>query len=116
MASIRMYRGSTKLILSTVTRNSRPVSLSSCPLYFTAKRKVTDPDAQAVAPKTSGGGGIAITGTNTGEVEITPADTASLPSKIQYLTYELLLRDTRDRVHTVAAGTLTLLPSVRRTT
>jgi hypothetical protein len=113
-----MFRGDTKIIECTLfDSNANPYNLASCELWFTAKRSITEADGAAVmslgtTPLT----GITITNPANGQfvIEITPANTYSMNSGATLLC-DIQLKDTNNRVYTVARGTITVVEDVTRT-
>lgn len=117
MGSLSMYRGDTETFKVDIVAvdTGLPLDLSGLDLRFTAKRKVTDADLDAVIVKTSGAG-IEL-GIPTGEALITvdPADTDDL-AKTTTLLWDVQVTDVLGVVKTAATGRLRILADVSRTT
>lgn len=95
--------------------------LTGCTLYFTAKRDISDTDANAQFQKSTTGGGITVTqagnATTPGiaNVALVPADTSSLAAYVVVLQWDCALVDASGNHTTVAQGTLTVTPDVTTT-
>jgi hypothetical protein len=93
----------------------QPASISE--IWFTAKRRESDADADAVFQKKYTDGGIAASDGPNGIYEITvlPADTSSLTQRtILYCDIQVKLTDST--ITTVLSGMLTLKPDITRAT
>lgn len=113
-----MYRGDTADFDLVVTQNGSPVNLTGSTLRFTAKRRVTDGDADAIFSKSSASATeIEITDAVNGLATVhgLPADTAGLAGKTK-LFYDVQVTDSLGRVYTLDYGTITVLVDVSLTT
>ena len=106
---LKLTRGDTKTFEFTVTKERTKAvwNLASHTAWFTAKRKITDLDAEAVFQKTSAAGDITFPDAANGrlDVKVEPADTSSL-TKDEVLLWDLQIKDASSNVYTVASGTL----------
>jgi hypothetical protein len=112
-----MYRGDTQVFDVVVTDDAGvPVSIASDDIRFTAKRKASDDDADAVIVKTSAVSGGIVIGGGTGACAITidPSDTDAL-AKDTTLLWDLQVTDVTGAVKTAAAGRLHILVDISRT-
>jgi hypothetical protein len=110
MGAIEMYRGNSKTWTLTVTNNSVPVDITSVDLYFTAK--TAEDTATEVFQKTVGAG-ITITDGVGGiaSVNLGPADTTGIPSRITKLFYDVEYDDGTN-IYTIDKGVLTINPDI----
>lgn len=107
-------RGDTIRILVPVTRNNAPVDLTGATLYFTAKRRKTDLDAEAVIQKSTLDG-ITITDELNGQavIIIQPANTSFLEDEPRlYCDVEVI--EANGTRTTVARGRLTIQYDISR--
>lgn len=114
--TFEMWRGDTQALDAAVTVGGVAANITGCSLRFTAKRSLSDSDADAVFQKTTAGGGIVITNGPGGLCTITvgSADTSTLT--VPTLCYcDLQLVDTSNNVSTTAAGTLLIKVDVTET-
>lgn len=100
---------------------AQAVDITSWTLSYTVKRRKGDGDADALLTKTTGGNGIAITGTyntnittNTQRAAVTIADT-DLDALAPGLAYYELKRTGTDVETVIAFGTMTLSRGLHRT-
>lgn len=115
--SFDMVRGDTRTITITASNpDSTPYVLTGKTVRFTAKRKITDADTDAVISKVSGSGITVMSNPNDNKavIAILPADTDFITNKIR-LMCDVQIKD-GSNVYTVATGTLTINPDVTRTT
>lgn len=114
--AITAKRGDTIELSVTVTRSGAAVDLTDADLTFTAKRRYSDADADAVVQKTLGDGIAVVGDAEDGEILVTldPEDTDSL-TRQTVLLCDVQLVESDGRVTTVASGTLTITPDVTRT-
>lgn len=109
MSDLTIHRGATEQIQTIVT----PVSLvTGSTIFFMAKRRKTDADADAVLSY-SLGAGITVEDAVTGEIitQIEPADTRALTNVSQTLFYEIEI-EKAGAIYHVEEGTLTVEPEV----
>jgi hypothetical protein len=90
-----------------------PYPLAGKTLWFTAKKKLSDPDEVAVISKTTGEGIELLGGTGQAVVRIDAADTANLPNKDTTLHCDVQMLD-GGKVWTVVKDTLIVEPDVTR--
>lgn len=111
----QMWRGDTEVFDAAITVAGVPVDITGCSLKFTAKRSLSDSDADAVfqldTPTgiliTNGPGGLC-------QVYVASANTSGL--LVPTLCYcDLQLVDTFGNVSTTATGTLFIKVDVTRT-
>lgn len=115
--AITAKRGDTIDLEVAVTRNDAAVDLTGADCWFTAKRRLSDADADALIQKTLGSGITVIGNAADGNLLVTidPEDTDSLTRQtVLYCDVQLLEAD--GRVTTVASGTLTVELDVTRST
>jgi hypothetical protein len=118
---LTMSRGDTMLWDTIVQQSGAPVNLAGALLWFTAKRRLSDTDAQAVLRLGSPGTGltgITITDSPNGAITVTvPAGaTDALPDFTVTLYWDLQYRSAGGRVATANSGTLLVSPDVTRAT
>jgi hypothetical protein len=108
-----MTRGNNVSLSGTATLSDDPYDLTSCTLYFTAKRKFTDEDSAAIFQK-SIGDGITITSAAQGlfVVAIASEDTIALEKVKTILVWDLELHDSSSKIYTIASGNLVVNPDV----
>jgi hypothetical protein len=109
--SIQFVKGDTKVFAVLCTRYN-PTTMVDDPVtpvkaWFTAKRRSSDLDADAVILKDSTGSDVIITG-NQVQVNIRPADTENVTDK--WLRYDVQIREADGSVWTVERDKLELLP------
>jgi hypothetical protein len=114
-----MPRGDTRT-LSVAAKQSdgtTPQDLTDVDLWFTAKRWLSQPDADAVITKDLTDG-LAVTDAPAGlaEVSIDPEDTSDLTPSRVLLHWDLQGRDADGTVVTLAQGKLRILADVTLTT
>ncbi len=119
MTTLQMFRGDDKTIDLHFTKNGVAQDISNWMIFFTAKRKLADTDAQAIMRKnnitmsdvtiTNGPQGLAT-------VSIAPADTSSLEDSELALTCDVQARDANGIVSTTGYINLIILPDVTRAT
>lgn len=108
MSFLSMYRGDDRVITITASE-----SLDGCDVWFTAKRRRSDADDDAVIQKTSPTD-ITIDGV-TAQVAIDAADTAELDHGTA-LFWDVQVFDTDGNLHTVASGRLSIVGDITRAT
>lgn len=115
--SLTVKRGDTIDLEVPILRDDVAVDLTGADIWFTAKRRLTDADADAVAQKSIGSGIVVVGDAADGTVLVTldPADTDSL-TKQTVLTCDIQLVEADGRVTTVASGTLTVELDATRST
>jgi hypothetical protein len=86
--------------------------LTGSVVYWTLKRAITDPDADALIEASTTNGDIALSGF-TATVTLAAALTAPLPTNSS-LVWALQVRDNASKVYTLAQGTVLALPPVLR--
>src|SRR5512136_2445520 len=93
LIDMTMTRGDTPVFPFSVYTTVGAYNITGCSFWFTAKRKVSDLDAQAIFQKTEGSG-ITITNGAGGLAEITllEADTKSLANARTTLLYDLQMK------------------------
>jgi hypothetical protein len=116
MAAHSMTRSTDTILTITVIDGAdQPLDLTGKTLRFTAKRHMSDDQADAVIAKSSGNGitHLAQSGDTLGEAEvaIVPGDTATLPAYTVALFYDVELADGDERYQT-ESGTLSIMPDV----
>jgi hypothetical protein len=113
--TFQMWRGDTEVFDAAITVAGVPVNITGCSLKFTAKRSVTDTDANAVFQLltpvaitiTNGPGGLCT-------ISVASLDTSALT--VPTLCYcDLQLVDTLGNVSTTATGTLMIKADVTKT-
>jgi hypothetical protein len=113
--TFQMWRGDTQVFDAAVTVGGVAVDITGCSLKFTAKRSLTDADADAVFQLvtpveiviTNGPGGLCT-------INVASLDTSAL--LVPTLCYcDLQLVDTLGNVSTTATGTLMIKVDVTRT-
>lgn len=84
-------------------------------LWFTAKRRISDADEDAVIAKALGVGvELDDVVTNRANVTIQSSDTESLPDIKTRLAWDVQVQDDLGNIVTIASGTLTVTPDVTR--
>lgn len=121
-ADLTMKRGDyTPLVFSQITNLPTNGLSAYSEIVFTAKRDITDTDAQAYIQHTLADGHVTITtagsDTTPGTLTVTlnAADTASLPSYETTLQYDVQVVDTSQspaRPYTIVQGVLTVTADV----
>ena len=116
MTTLEMFRGDNKTINLRFTKGGVVQDITNWMIFFTAKRYISDTDAQAIMRKnnismsdvliTNGSQGLAT-------VSIFPADTSSLEYSELALTCDVQARDTSGKVSTTGFN-LIVLPDVTR--
>lgn len=113
--TFQMWRGDTEVIDAAITVNGVAVNITGCSLKFTAKRSVSDTDADAVFQLTTPVE-IVITNGPAGLCTITIASLDTSALLVPTLCYcDLQLVDTLGNVSTTATGTLMIKVDVTRT-
>lgn len=119
MIDLEMVRGDKRDFSITVTQDGGALNLDGRTLWFTAKRKYSDPDARAIFQKSSADppGGITITSAAEGKAEMTveAKDTSGLSVyERTVLVCDLQVVDTSGNPCTPAWGQFAVLPEVTR--
>lgn len=111
-------RGDTAYLDFTVTVAGAAQDITGWELWFTAKRRIGDGDADAVILKNSLGSGVTILNAalGTASVTLSPADTASLLPEAVRLYADIQGKDGAGHVFTLDAFTFTIRGDVTRTT
>jgi hypothetical protein len=114
MTTLSMTRGDDRTLDLAVTFDGAPVDLSGAQLWWTAKMRHLDTDADAVIRKSSADG-ITVVDAAGGlaTVAIKPEDTATLPGS-NALWWDLQVKS-GGLVHTIAKGRLVVNADVTRT-
>ncbi|KKL94072.1 hypothetical protein LCGC14_1868340 [marine sediment metagenome] len=118
MTTLEIVRGDKRDFSITVTQDGAPLDLTGLVLWFTAKRRHTDPDQAAAFQLSSAAGGISITDAVNGKAEmsIQPGDTSKLPASRTVLVWDLQVVDGSGNPCTPEWGSLTVIPDVTRRT
>lgn len=116
--NIKMTRGDSKAIAGKVTTvpAGAAVDITSHLIWFTAKRRISDADNEAVFQKTVGDG-ITVTDGPAGEfaIQINPSDTSGLSDvEANNLYYDLQVK-TGSTVQTLSKGRLLVEYDVTKT-
>lgn len=111
-------RGDTIRLLVEVERNGSPLNVTGKDFWFTAKKRLSDLDASAVAQKSLIGGasnGIEVLNGAAGQVLVTvaPADTEGL-TRATTLYWDVQMAEADGVLWTVASGTIQVVPDVTR--
>ena len=110
-----MWRGDTEVFDAAITVSGVAVNITGCSLKFTAKRTLTDPDAQAVF-QIATPAGIVITNGPGGLCSINVASLDTSMLLVPTLCYcDLQLVDLLNNVSTTATGTLMIKIDVTET-
>src|SRR3990167_3636554 len=115
MSSLQMFRGDHRTINLRFTKNGVKQNISGWTIYFTAKRKLTDTDPQAIFQKnTTSGSGLTIMDAPNGlaEVAVVPVDTSGLEDSEVALICDVQAKDTSGQVATTGYVNLIILPDV----
>lgn len=111
----QMWRGDTEVFDAAITVAGVAVNITGCSLRFTAKRSLSDADADAVFQLVTPTE-ITITNGPGGLCQITVASTDTDQLLVPTLCYcDLQLVDTLNNVSTTATGTLLIKIDVTRT-
>jgi len=116
MSVLELYRGDDRTAaVAIMDLAGVPLDLTGTALQFTVKRRVADPDDDAVIVKTIGAG-ITITDEAAGEAEVVfdAADTDTLPTGPHY-RWDIQVIDDTGKVRTVAAGRFVIRADITRT-
>ncbi len=111
-------RGDTIRLLVEVERSGSPLNVTGRDFWFTAKRRLSDPDVNAVAQKTLIAGaanGVEVLNGPAGQLLVTldPSDTEGL-TRAMTLVWDVQMREPDGVLTTVAAGTLLVQLDVTR--
>lgn len=119
MTDIRMARGDSDILELRITKEDGsaldPPGLTIFEdARFTAKRRISDPDTDAVIA-VSLGQGLEIDSEDDDLflIEVAAADTDDLPDRISRLVWDVQVTD-EIGPHTIASGTLIVVPDVSR--
>lgn len=95
-----------------------PLPLGGASVWFTAKRRPTDADEDAIIDKAIGSGITVIGDPAEGNLrlELEPADTEDLAAGIQTLYYDVQTKDPAGRIATPIRGRLIVASDVRQAT
>lgn len=117
MDTIVMTRGDTPTIdIHVVDKDGVDVDLSTVSLWFTAKRKITDTDAQAVIRKTTASG-ITLVSPSAGTAKIVFAvtDTINIEDpQALVLFWDLQTRTSAGVITTVDSGSMVIKAGITR--
>ena len=117
MSNFAITRGDTVEFSASITLGGVALNITGASLWFTAKKQFIDADEDAVFQKTIGDG-ITVTNAASGliTIAIDPEDTEELSNVKTQLQYDLQMKDSEDKVYTVASGTLVVNPGVTTAT
>ena len=118
MTDFVMTRGDSHILnVTALNSDGSAQDLTDIDLWFTAKRRFTDPDDRAVLAYSTDLGGIEITDAAGGlaEVTIDAVDTADLSADRTVLVWDLQGLDGVGTVVTLAQGKLRILADVTQT-
>lgn len=94
-----------------------PYPLTGKTIWFTAKRRISDADADAVISKKTGAGIEVLAGqTNKARITINATDTDDLPDQTVTLACDVQVKEPGKDPWTVAEGRLRVRPDVTRAT
>ena len=112
-----MFRGDTKLITLTITKNGAALNITGFHVWFTGKLAISDTDVQAIFQRSTINGGVTLTNAASGiaTVVIRPIDTDSLATET-ILFCDAQMRDSSGNITTLATGKITVLPEITRST
>ena len=119
-----IVRGDSRTYYIDVSINGVPLDVTGYTAWFTAKYAPTDADTAAAVRKgmSSSLTGVTIiadpaTGINSRiQVQLGPADTASIPAKATTLHYDVQIKTPSGDIYTVTRGDLQVLPDITNTT
>jgi hypothetical protein len=118
MTRLEMFRGDDESFDVSVYEvdGTTPVDLTGATLRFTAKRRVSDADLDAVIELTTDDGTITVTNAGQGKarLDVPAAQTFDLTRDLRLL-WDLQITDIADKVRTVATGDLIIRRDVTRT-
>jgi len=117
MSLLQITRGDQKAFTVMLTDGAGlPINLTGLALTFTAKRRPTDTDAQAIIVKSGVAGIDVATDPSTGvaTLRIDAADTADL-TDLRTLYWDIQVEDMLGDVRTPLSGRLALSPDITRT-
>lgn len=121
MINLEMKRGDDRELEITVSNaaGDGPLDITGMTLRWTLKRAYTDGDADAIAQKSTGGGGISITDGPAGLAEVTvdreDTEEVEIPSAKPLMLFWDLQLTNAGKAQTIAEGRLSLSPDVTRT-
>ena len=116
MKKITMYRADSLVLNTTIQQNGAPVDITGAKVWFTAKRKVTDADVDAVI-QVSSPTHISIDSdqvANRGQcvINVPPTFTSALYEAELSLFFDIQVLFATGRIATVDYGTLLIVPDV----
>ena len=111
-----MYRGDAASFAVTLNLGGSPINLDDYLTFFTVKKKLTDPDSEAVIRKNSDNppsgtsGGITITDAAAGSlsIDLLHADTKVFLGGVYYYGINAVRKSDPTLVYTLVEGTLTI--------
>lgn len=115
--NLKAPKGDTIVLDVTVVRDDVPVDLTNAEMWFTAKRKYTDLDDDAVIRLGTAGTtltGVSITDAVNGKavVDIPPDATDDLEAGTVTLLWDIQIEETGNVITTVASGRFALVDQV----
>ncbi len=117
--NIEYVHGDDAIFTGTVMLDGAVVDPTGCSFWFTVKVNTTDADT-GVYQLTSAGGAIVVTDGPNGQIQLTiPADQTYVPAfswKDTVYNYDLQMKDTSNKISTLAKGKVTVLADVTRAT
>lgn len=104
--------------LALTQASGAALNLTGATVWFTAKHRASDADADAAIAKSSPAGGITIANAAEGlcTLELEPDDTADLGDHLAVLAYDVQVRDAANRISTPLSGRLLVAGDIRRAT
>ena len=114
---MKMFRGDHETVNLRFTKDGVKQNITGWSIYFTAKRKLTDTDPQAIFQKnTTSGSGVTITDAANGlaEVAVVPVDTSGLEDTEVSLICDVQAKDASSQVATTGYVNLVVQPDVSR--
>lgn len=103
--------GETAFLDFAITTGGVAQNITGWEIWFTAKRRISDPDSMAVIQHSTAAGGVTVSNAagGLGTVTLLPADTAALPERKLVLFADLQGKDGGGNIFTLEKGTLSLL-------
>lgn len=111
--TLTVIRGDDEVLaLSVVDADGVPVNLTTAELWFTVKRKLSDPDSDAIIQKTTGAGIEHEAEAGSATIYLEPSDTEGLAARQQTFRFDVQLKEQDGRISTILRDYLTVKPDV----
>jgi hypothetical protein len=109
--NVDLVRGDTKTFaLNFTSDGTTPIDITGWTVYYTVKRHLEDSDSTALIRKVI----TAHTDPTQGQTEIVLENTDTQDLEVEVLWHDIQIKNTEDKINTIAFGQLNILADVTR--